>query len=53
VKSFLKDEGHPRWAEMSFVERYLGFGIQPVTRKELRKLQERIMAERLKAGGIE
>ncbi len=48
VKHFLKDSEHPRWADMSFVERYLGFGIQPVSQKELRKLQEKIMADRLK-----
>ena len=50
VKHYLKEAGHPRYADMSFVERYLGFGIQPVTKRELRKLQEKIMQSRLEEG---
>ncbi len=46
VKRFLKESDHPRWSDMTFVERYLGFGIQPISKKQVRALQESIMAEK-------
>ncbi len=47
VKKFLKVEGHPKWADLSFVERYLGYGIQPVTTKEIVAIKAKILSDAL------
>ena len=46
VKKFLREQkGGSRWSEMSFVEKYLGMSIRPVSRDDVRKIQVAILEE--------
>ncbi len=49
IKKALKASGHERYMEMTFVERYLGFGLRPITRKEFKGIQDDLMQKELEA----
>ncbi len=44
IKEHLKENNRERYLEFSFIDRYLGFGLQPVTKGEVREIQQKIMA---------
>lgn len=52
LKGYLKGEGHERYADMSFVEKFIGYGIRPVPVSRVREIQQDIMDKKLKEAGV-
>lgn len=43
IKQYLKENNRERYLEFSFIDRYLGFGLQAVTKGEVKEIQRLIM----------
>jgi hypothetical protein len=46
IKKMLKESDYPAWARLSFVQRYLGNSILPVSRAFVREKKEEILSQK-------